>query len=290
MLFICLISLFILKDKDGEALNFKDKTNIQYSSKSDRLLMDISYPEVKSSKKQPAVIYVHGGSYANGDKERYKSENMKYFKNSKYIYISINYRLNNEAVFPAAINDVKSAIRYVKSNSDELNVDTDNIFLFGHSAGANLVSLVSATEGLESLNKESIEYPKYKSDVKGLILTSGFYNLDTLYSQLKGRGRQKVYNNIKYQFKDTNHKKYSIDSLNSYLKRIDKPTLIFHNTGDTLVSHQQSIDYYNTLKIGNNENDNIDLVLKQAATHSGATLFDENTSIHLKEWMNNIIE
>jgi len=87
---------------------------------------------------------VHGGAWTTGDKanENIISPKKDYFKDLSYIFISINYRLSPKYTFPDYPNDVASAIKWVSLNAANYGIDSNKIFLMGHSAGAHLASLV----------------------------------------------------------------------------------------------------------------------------------------------------
>lgn len=63
-----------------------------------------------------------------------------------YAVVSVNYRLANEAKFPAQIQDIKAAIRFIKANANKYNLNPNAIAVWGDSAGANLAAL-AATSG-----------------------------------------------------------------------------------------------------------------------------------------------
>jgi acetyl esterase/lipase len=97
--------------------------------------MDIYYPSTIGP--WPALVFVHGGGWSDGDKT------WLVFNASQYGYLmaSINYRMYPAARFPAMIEDVKCAIRYLRAHASQYNLDPGRIGVSGHSAGGHLASL-----------------------------------------------------------------------------------------------------------------------------------------------------
>ncbi|MDO4821985.1 MAG: alpha/beta hydrolase [Rothia sp. (in: high G+C Gram-positive bacteria)] len=85
----------------------------------------------------PLLIYVHGGAWRFGDKSSFLlADNglhrvRERFAHAGYATASINYRLSHEALFPAQINDLKTAIRYFKTKAEDFGIDPNRIVLAG---------------------------------------------------------------------------------------------------------------------------------------------------------------
>ena len=126
--------------------------DIEYGRAGDiPLLLDIYIPETPIATPIPAIICIHGGGWRDGDKGRY----VKYVKSLAthgFFVASINYRLSGVAPFPAAVEDSKCAVRWLRANAEKYNVDPERIGVWGNSAGGHLammVGLVDETAGLE---------------------------------------------------------------------------------------------------------------------------------------------
>lgn len=116
------------------------KKDIAFHTVSNRNLhLDAYYK--KSEKKLPAVILIHGGGWKSGNKLMLQSLAQEIAKNN-YQCFAIEYRLLDEAIYPAAINDILNAIQFIKRNSAEYSIDLNNIALLGCSSGAQIVSLI----------------------------------------------------------------------------------------------------------------------------------------------------
>lgn len=106
------------------------------------LTMDISIPEGLGP--HPAVILVHGGGWQNGDKETYIQPWFPVLTRAGFAWFSINYRLAPQFQYPAPVEDIEAAVKFVKSNANKYRVDEGKIALMGESAGGHLVALVAA--------------------------------------------------------------------------------------------------------------------------------------------------
>jgi|GEM_PF-809796 len=85
-----------------------------------------------------AIVYIHGGAFSGGDKSEASSWASGNLTGAGLACVSINYRLSGEAIFPAQINDVKAAVRWLRANGSKYNLNTDKIGVTGTSAGGGL--------------------------------------------------------------------------------------------------------------------------------------------------------
>jgi acetyl esterase/lipase len=92
----------------------------------------------------PLVVWVHGGGWEKGSKAGGGPSLDLLAKG--YAVAAINYRLSQQAVFPAQILDCKAAIRYLRSLAALYNLDADHIGVWGMSAGGHLVALLGTTD------------------------------------------------------------------------------------------------------------------------------------------------
>ncbi len=102
--------------------------------------MDIYFPS--SGGPWPGVVYIHGGSWMNGDKS--EGEGWRALNDHGMLVVSVNYRMVAQGKFPVMIEDVKCAVRYLRAHSDDLNLDPERIAVIGASAGGHLASLLGA--------------------------------------------------------------------------------------------------------------------------------------------------
>ncbi len=109
-----------------------------------KLLIDVFMPKTKSLKKIPAVIMIHGGGWRSGNRSQHYplAERLAHLG---YVCFTPEYRLSTEALFPAAVYDIKVVIRWVKANASIYNIDTSKIVIAGFSAGGELAAFMGTT-------------------------------------------------------------------------------------------------------------------------------------------------
>jgi acetyl esterase/lipase len=86
----------------------------------------------------PALIVIHGGSWRAGDKGGLWAKHSRYLAAQGYVVFDIQYRLSHEARWPAQLDDVRGAVRWVKEHADAYNIDPERIAIYGRSAGGHL--------------------------------------------------------------------------------------------------------------------------------------------------------
>ena len=122
------------------------KSDIVYQSIGDvELSLDLYFSEPQADTLQPAVLLVHGGGWRKGNKRDMEQVAMMLAKRG-YVAISVNYRFAPDWPFPAQLEDVQTAVRWVRTHADEYNIDTTKIGGLGVSAGAHLVSLLGVVD------------------------------------------------------------------------------------------------------------------------------------------------
>ncbi len=95
---------------------------------------------------QPIVILIHGGGWKSGNKSQMHLLAQEIAAKG-YACFCIEYRLSVEAQYPAAIHDVKAAIKFIKDNAAEYNADAKRVAVLGCSSGGQMAALVGATNG-----------------------------------------------------------------------------------------------------------------------------------------------
>ena len=118
--------------------------DIAFRTINDRsLLIDIYYPK-RTHKLKPAVLLIFGGGWRSGDKSQNEAMSIE-LANRGYVAVSAEYRLSGEAQYPAAVYDLKAAIRWMKVKATIYGIDTNRISVLGVSAGGQLAALIGTT-------------------------------------------------------------------------------------------------------------------------------------------------
>lgn len=112
--------------------------------------LDLYIPAGKPCAPLPVAVYIHGGGWLFGD----SSEGVAYVDfliERGFAVASINYRWSNNGIFPAQIHDCKGAVRWLKANAAEYQLDANKFAAFGDSAGGHLAALLATSGGVASL-------------------------------------------------------------------------------------------------------------------------------------------
>ena len=159
----------------------KQISNVVYSQVPSRgfenvpLQMDILQPV--EDKPTPAIVYITGGGFINANKDSYPQQRMD-MAEAGYLVASINYRVAPTARFPQPLEDVKSAVRYLRANAKKWNIDPNKIGVFGGSAGGYLAAFAGTTNGTTQFDKG--ENLNVNSDVQAVVDTYGLSDLNTV--------------------------------------------------------------------------------------------------------------
>lgn len=130
----------------------------------------------------PVVVWIHGGGWRGGSKANV--EQVKRLVCSGYSVAAINYRLSDEALFPAQIHDVKAAIRYIRANASTLGVNGSKIATFGSSAGGHLAALAATSIGVSAMEDLTMGNSSTSSSVQAAIVWYGPTDFDSMDEQL----------------------------------------------------------------------------------------------------------
>ncbi len=252
------------------------RANEKYGPHGNANTLDLYLPQ-KGGPPAPVVIWVHGGGWQMGNKEN----PVALFLAAKgFAVASINYRLtdknyllNDKNCFPAQIYDCKAAVRWLRGNARNFNLDSNHIGAWGESAGGHLVALLGTTGGVRSLEGTVGNNLGRSSRVQAVCdwfgptdldrfsgFTASFRGLPPDYpkqaiSQLLGgpMARPKV------------KMRANLANPITHVTKESPPFLIMHGDGDTLVPLEQSQLLADALK---NARANVEFQVVKGAGHS----------------------
>jgi pectinesterase len=122
----------------------REKKNIVYCSLGERKLqLDAFYP-AKKSKGRTAIMIIHGGGWRSGDRTQHHPLAQR-FADLGYVCFTPEYRLSTEALYPAAVYDLKAVLQWIHAHAKEYCIDTNKIAVLGFSAGGELAAFLAAT-------------------------------------------------------------------------------------------------------------------------------------------------
>lgn len=211
--------------------------------------MNVYLPPMKGLR-FPLIIYVHGGGWqARPSKVPSWINN---FVKEGYAVACVNYRLSGEAPFPAQIEDLNTALRFLKQNAAKINVDPERIGLFGLSAGGNLAALMGT-----GWNAPAIDAGGDKSVSRKVTAVADWYGPSDLYAL-----GTKTYSGNKWDLYSPTAplslflggqaatRKAQADAASpiTYVSAGCPPFLIMHGTNDNIIPVEQSRDFAAALK------------------------------------------
>ncbi len=243
------------------------------------LTFDLSYPEVGEAP-YPLVIYVHGGSWQEGDKRGGAGIVFKQsLLEAGFAFASINYRLSPEHTFPAQIQDVKCAVRFFRANAALLDLDAERIAALGGSAGAHLVALLGLTAN-QNLWEDSGGYQGISSQVAAVV---------DLFGPADMRGiahpdYQDAFLGVFGEAVRSEEAMWEFSPL-AYVSKDSPSFLIIHGNADQVVSLQQSVDLNDALQeVGAHS----ELIVVDGGGHS-TDLFNEHAAPSEEELIGSLL-
>lgn len=207
-----------------------------------QLNMDVYYPKAATGL-FPAVIYVHGGGWSGGDKkDGAGAGDIPALTDAGFLVVAVNYRLAPQYKFPAQIEDVKCAVRYLRVNASRYNIDPEKIGAWGGSAGGHLVSLLGTSDdsaGLEGTGG----YSGRSSRIQAVADMFGPSDLTVDFEGGAGsRAGQQVFGTS-----DLSSEILKKASPVTHVSADDPPFLILQGEKDSLVPPSQSQALYDRL-------------------------------------------
>jgi acetyl esterase/lipase len=191
---ILALALLVLLSATGCGLGSSSSFSVEPNYK------DLAYASVSASQKLnlyipttgsgpfPVVINIHGGGFKFGDKSMLSETTGKALLNAGYAVASIDYRLSGEAQFPAAVQDAKAAVRFLRVNAAQYNLNPDKIAVFGQSAGGNIAAMVGVTGNISDYDDASLGNAGVSSQVQAVINQYGPTDFLQMDDQAKAQG------------------------------------------------------------------------------------------------------
>lgn len=208
------------------------KKDVQYALlDKQRLLLDIAWP--KKAGVYPLVVFIHGGSWRAGNKSSYTTQ-LTQLSGIGYVAASLNYRLAKapKNIFPAAVQDVRCAIRWLRANAKTYSIDAKRVVAIGFSAGAHLTAMLGTSDTAKGLDHPGCPVPKPLPSVRlqGAIPVSGVYDL--LLAAVPGQKPDPDVINFLGGIPSKIPKTAKLASPLYHLDPKDPPFLLFHGTAD----------------------------------------------------------
>jgi acetyl esterase/lipase len=210
-------------------------SDVQYCTGGGRpLLMDVFIPNHRNRTSTPAVLWIHGGGWEIGDKNG--NSGAKFLANEGFVTASLSYRLSGDSPFPAAIEDCKCAIRFLRANALKYGIDPDRIGVAGSSAGGHLAELVATTDQSAGLDGDG-GWQNMSSKVQAAASYFGVSDLTMQFPEDTGQVIVKFFRGTEKEKPEL----YRRASPIFYVTKDNPPLLLVHGEKDDGVPFDQSV-------------------------------------------------
>lgn len=203
-------------------------------------------------RKYPLIVYVQGSGFR---KQEYLKPipQLAEFVHEGYVVASVEYRFSDEGgLFPAQVQDVKTAVRFLKAHADEYQIDPERVALWGDSSGGHTVALAALSDGVAEL--DTPDYAQQSAKVKCCVDFYGIFDFWDMSGRLtpelrayfEGDPMEKLFGGPLEEHRELVEKA----NLASYVTP-DKelpPFLLVHGDEDEKVHFTQSVRFYNLLR------------------------------------------
>lgn len=150
----------------------KEQKNIYYGKTGKRkLYLDVFETAAKPTTQRTGIIIIYGGGWRSGNRTQHYSLARK-LAALGYTCFTPEYRLSTEALYPAAVCDLKTSVQYVRSKARKFHLDTNRIVVLGFSAGGELAAFLGATNGIARFYSQ-YKKGKHSSNVNAVIDVDG---------------------------------------------------------------------------------------------------------------------
>jgi len=201
-------------------------------------------PKGKAATPKPLIIYIHGGGWVAGHTRQAAALSnfpgvLARLASEGFVVASLEYRLAAEARYPAQLQDVRAAIRFLKTNAGNYGIDPAKVALWGGSAGGHLAALGATTCGVAEIDDKP--QPKGSECVQGAAIWYGVFDYSTIIAPMIARGETGPVALLGCATAATcPADKLTAASAVTFLDAKDPPFLLIHGEADKVVPVDQS--------------------------------------------------
>ena len=227
------------------------------------LKLDIYTTKTKAAAPKPLVIWLHGGGWYTGDQRggaiatpayRNWPNYLAVLAARGYVVAGVAYRFSAEARYPAAIQDVKAAVRWLRANAATYGIDPNRVIVWGASAGAQLAAVLGTSCDVPELEGAKVRGAEGSSCVQGVIDFYGPSDFKQAEAQ-KIPGLVATFGEIgpnagRYlgcQIQACPPEQSKLSNPISYIDKSDPPFLFVHGDADGTVPPKQSQIFHDAL-------------------------------------------
>ena len=222
-------------DPAAEAVTFEKDVVYGHAGGVD-LKLNLARPKAAGGAPLPCLVIIHGGGWSAGNKDAH-SDLAKLAASKGYVAATVGYRLAPAHLFPAQVNDVKCAVRYLRAHADQYHLDPNRIGAVGFSAGAHLSMMLGVTDKADGLEGDG-GWPDPSSKVQAVVSFFGPTDLTgpELFPDISPILRGFLGGPLSEKA-DVYKKASPI----TYVKEDSAPMLLFQGTNDPLVNWKQAV-------------------------------------------------
>jgi len=261
------------------------RTGVAYATTDPAQVLDLHLPAGDGHRVFPLVVLIHGGGFLEGAPAD-EAGLAATLNADGFAAASLGYRLSGRAPFPAALQDVKAAVRYVRANARGWGVDPDRIAVFGESAGGYLASMIGATAGETTFDDDALGNPGVSGAVRAVVSWFGPADFGTMDDQARENGCDDAAQ--QHHAPDSPESAWLGSPLPDVPDRVEEasvvrhvgtarslpPYLLVHGTQDCTVAPGQSQQLHDALAARGAK---VTLTMVDGAAHSDPKIFDEQT-------------
>jgi acetyl esterase/lipase len=197
------------------------------------LMLDLSAP-ANVAAPLPCIVVIHGGGWSAGNRAQHDDATFLFAKQN-YVAVTLEYRMAPAHRFPAAVQDVKAAVRYLRANAEKLHIDPKHIGAVGFSAGAHLAMMLGTMEKADGLDDVG-DFQNESSKVQAVVSFFGPADLTAEYPDASKAIVKDFIGGTLKEMPDAYRKASPI----TYVSSTTAPMLLFQGTADILVPYNQA--------------------------------------------------
>jgi acetyl esterase/lipase len=206
------------------------------------LQLNLARPK-QATGRSPAVLCIHGGGFRAGKREGW-DKRCQQLAERGFVAATVSYRLAPKHQFPAAVHDVKAAVRWLRANADTYQIDPERIGVVGDSAGGHLAQFLGVTAGVKQFEGE--DNAGQSSRVTCVVNYYGPSDFTKSYG--KSVDAAEVLPLWLGGDDSKEHHRHVLASPLNWVTPQAAPTLLLHGTEDKYVAHEQAVWMHDRLK------------------------------------------
>lgn len=222
-------ALKLIEDEPEVPANVKVIQDIVYKETAEKTLKLDIYHFDSLDTPRPLLVFIHGGSWKKGNKDDYLPYLVDYVKKG-YVTATVAYRFSQEAIFPAALDDVVCAVKWLKSNAQDYHIDPNKVAVIGGSAGGHLAMLLGY-HGNDPDYQGACDSTEVDASVQAVVNLYGPVDLTTDFAI----NHPSVHQLMGAEYSPASKAAYEAGSPINFITPDDPPTLTFHGTIDEIV-------------------------------------------------------